>query len=361
MMQYICPKRMTDTGFYLAHQLRDDGTSINAIAKRLRISWRVVRDHLQHTKPPSVRRKTPQPPKMSAARRAGIVNRRKLVKFYHGKKVESRRKHTNIKGPKARPVVVKRREYPSCASIARKLAFDHNIPVSSMTIRRGLWNLGAIARRRPKFARLRDGDHEQRLLFCKSLKSGKLDVGDILFTDEKYFDCNDHGCQWEWVLKDETVEPLGRDKWAPKVHVWGLIGLGVKKIIVLPERAVNGEVYRDNCLKKALKLFKGKILMQDGARAHVSGTVQDYLTEHKVRVLENWPARSPDLNPIENFWAILARRVSDCGPLDEQELCKFIKKVWEEYPQSEVDKLVMSFKRRVSQCILNKGKRVKLQ
>ena len=81
--------------------------------------------------------------------------------------------------------------------------------------------------RRPKAARLRIDGHEQRLFFClKTLRGVRF--RDLLFSDEKYFDCNDHECMWEWVLPGETVEPLGRDECAPNVHVWGLIGIGIK-------------------------------------------------------------------------------------------------------------------------------------
>ena len=58
--------------------------------------------------------------------------------------------------------------------------------------------------------------------------------------------------------KDEVVEPLGRDRWAPKVHFWGLIGVGVKKLVVLPQTAITADICRDHCLKKSLQLFKNK-------------------------------------------------------------------------------------------------------
>lgn len=46
-------------------------------------------------------------------------------------------------------------------------------------------------------------------------------------------------------------------------------------------------------------------LMQDGASIHTSAYTSEYLTDNKVNLLPNWPAYSPDINPIENVWAFL--------------------------------------------------------
>jgi hypothetical protein len=53
---------------------------------------------------------------------------------------------------------------------------------------------------------------------------------------------------------------------------------------------------------------------QDNASIHVSRETRAWFQNLGLSVLE-WPARSPDLNPIENLWSILAQRVYDKGKM----------------------------------------------
>ncbi|KAI3368103.1 hypothetical protein L3Q82_007804 [Scortum barcoo] len=61
--------------------------------------------------------------------------------------------------------------------------------------------------------------------------------------------------------------------------------------------------------------------MQDNARSHVAGVCQQFLQDEGIDAMD-WPARSPDLNPIEHIWDIMSRSIHQrhVAPQTVQEL-----------------------------------------
>lgn len=55
------------------------------------------------------------------------------------------------------------------------------------------------------------------------------------------------------------------------------------------------------------------IFMHDNASVHTAYIVRDALQEMGIRVMD-WPPHSPDLNPIENLWALLKAKIYDLYP-----------------------------------------------
>jgi transposase len=353
-----CRRRMDDVGVVCAKKwLKEEKYSITKIAKLLHVSRSTVHRRLEGPLPSALSKAKRQPS-------AAVVARRKKVGVLLATKV-TRTLPVPKRQPKQRGKLRKPREvvllpFASPNAIARRLTSTGD-SVSVSTVRRDLQALQLHARKRPCAPKFFEDDRKVRVAFARQFLSGPLGRK-VLFSDEKYCDSNDNGCRWQWVAVGTAAEPRRYEAWAAKVHVWGVIGKGVKILVILPRGVrVNADVYVDKCIKPNLTTLRKRncLLMQDGAPAHRAESTTAALKRLRVRVLPNWPPRSPDLNPIETVWAILSRRIADCGPTDIDELETFVLQEWGKISQDSIDRLVDDFERRLRDCIVGGGEIVK--
>ena len=91
-----------------------------------------------------------------------------------------------------------------------------------------------------------------------------------------------------------------------------------------------------------------------------SGDWKQWLNKHLVWH-DHWPAKSPDLNPIENLWGILAREVYKDGVQfqDKESLKAAIVKAWTNIDQQLIVKLYDTMDKRMEDVVLAKGKKTK--
>jgi len=71
------------------------------------------------------------------------------------------------------------------------------------------------------------------------------------------------------------------------------------------------------------------IFQQDNDPKHKCNIVMQYIANANIPTMA-WPAQSPDLNPIENLWSILDRRLKARRPRNEAELMLILQKGWQE-------------------------------
>lgn len=95
--------------------------------------------------------------------------------------------------------------------------------------------------------------------------------------------------------------------------VWGAISYKGTIDFVRAEGTIDSQYYctilTQALLPESNRLYPdGWVFMQDNAPCHTSNYTKQWLEANDVETLE-WPAKSPDLNPIENVWADVSRRV----------------------------------------------------
>jgi len=144
------------------------------------------------------------------------------------------------------------------------------------------------------------------------------------------------------------------------VHVWGGFWYGGRSELQILNQNVTGQSY---CIILQHFLDSGNrpagrwYFQHDNASSHRSLIVQDFLVNRNITLLAPWPARSPDMNPIEHVWDYIGQKVNTRDPplQNLNDLRIALQQEWLSIPQDYLNKLVDSLPRRVVALLEAKG------
>jgi hypothetical protein len=136
----------------------------------------------------------------------------------------------------------KRKMYPTASHLRAALMDKHNIDVSAQTVRRDLEAVGAAAMKREKQPVLLQSQIEKRQAFARDRHLP--DAEKILFSENAYVYERDSG-RVEWCFKGEQATPIGTERYVRKISLFGIIGIGVRKVRVVEEDSIDRFVYVD--------------------------------------------------------------------------------------------------------------------
>ena len=105
---------------------------------------------------------------------------------------------------------------------------------------------------------------------------------------------------------------------------------------------------------RSLGLEGDCIFQQDNASCHSAKYTKDWMARNGITLLD-WPAQSPDLNPIEHLWDALGRQLGCRAFSNNEELWKHLQEQWQLIPRVYISTLVESMPRRVQAVIKARG------
>ncbi|GFX91717.1 transposable element Tcb2 transposase [Trichonephila clavipes] len=207
-----------------------------------------------------------------------------------------------------------------------------------------------------------------RLQWCREHHNWtEQDWACVLFSDESWFSLSSN-CRRQLIWREsgtayrpENIQEKDRYPTC-SIMVWaGIMINGHTRLHVVANGTMTGQRYIDEVLLLHVRLFRGAagdkfVFMDDNATCHRTLAVQDCLDSKCIKRLV-WPARSPDLNPIENVWDALGRQVAgrNYPPTNKNTLIRAFTEEWDKLPQQLLDNVVQSMVRRVECCITLHG------
>jgi hypothetical protein len=183
----------------------------------------------------------------------------------------------------------------------------------------------------------------------------------VLWSDEtKINRIGSDGRVYTWkpvgeAISDRTTTPTVKHGGGNNLMVWGCMGWNGVGTLIEVQGKMNAEQYckilgegMEESFEK-LEMAEGeRIFQQDNDPKHTSKKADQWFKDNGVEVL-NWPAQSPDINPIEHLWTHIKRQMNTYGtpPKGVFELWDRVAKEWNNIPPEVCQRLIESMPRRI--------------
>lgn len=294
-----------------------------------------------------------------------VINNFKINKTVKAKKRPGRPRA--LSGSEIRNIVmcVKKNPKSNAAEIAEEKK-QNNLKVSAQTIRRYLNENGLYARTpriKPLISKI---NKQKRLSFAKEHLNKSIEFwNNVLFSDEsKFCVCNSTRQRKIWRRKGEAMREKNLESSVKggggSVMVWGCMSAAGSGNLTFIESTMKAhdylEILRDNVRSSAtnLGLQQSWIFQQDNDPKHTAKVVKEWLLYNVPKQL-NHPPQSPDLNPIENLWEEMKRKLRKRHIQNKATLKECLLEEWSNIEPSTTRRLVQSMPDRLRAVIKAKG------
>jgi hypothetical protein len=145
--------------------------------------------------------------------------------------------------------------------------------------------------------------------------------------------------------------------------VWGCMTAQGPGFLTKIEGTLNSELYCDILNDKLQQMIDWYdldtdqvIFQHDNDPKHTARRTVQWLKDHQINVLQ-WPAQSPDLNPIEHLWDHLKRKLAgySTAPNGMSKLWERVQVKWDKITSQDCLQLIDSMPRRVAAVLRARG------
>jgi len=248
---------------------------------------------------------------------------------------------------------------------ASKVRDDLQLPITVRRVRQILSESMTLkwTKRKSKPA-LKIHHKTARLEFAKKYMSWTHEWHNVVFSDEKKFNLDGpDGAQYYWHdLRKEKEFCFSRNFGGGSVMVWAAFSYYGATPICFISTKMNSTNYIELLDSELIRFGESMpneewIFQQDNASIHNAKATKEWFSAKNINIL-NWPACSPDLNPIENLWGILVHLVYSGGRQFSSvlELKSAISHAWTNIQITDMKNLIESMPNRIFEVISNNGR-----
>jgi transposase len=253
---------------------------------------------------------------------------------------------------------IRRNNEITSQELSEKLLHDRDLNISRWTVQRQLHRMGYKSTLPHGTPMLTQEQKDARVQWA--IKHQNDDWSRTIFTDETCYQLFRNTIRrWSRNPKAE-VKRIPKNK--QKIMVWGSFSIkglvGYHSFNTIMDGPYYVQILQDHLIHNARKQFGRRYrLQQDNDPKHKSRVAQQFISNEVPEVID-WPSNSPDVNPVENLWSIIKRRVEKRKPANLQELDIFLHEEWKKTDMLVLNHLVNSMKSRCLALIEAKGERI---